>query len=1048
MRARIHYTIFVVAVLLFFTVKVNAQRYHFENYTTENGLTHSAVLSISQLKNGEIWLGTNDGGINIYNGTEFKTLNKSSGLIDDVVYDLYVDETESVYICTNNGLCKYDNGAIDSIPFGDSLVPDRIFQMYQDRHGRKLLATAKGLAQLVNDTIYHYPTENQILNNASCISINEDANGNLWVSTLGSSAFKISSNNEVQSYSDGNNWKYNFSTFHPEEGVVWFLAHKGLFELKDGFISEKKLKVFGNKSPYFHSCIRDKNGTIWLGTKKGLVRIENGREKLFTTKNGLANDEVWKIFEDIEENIWITTKQNGVSKFSSELFELTNVDFGLPDNYVQTIFVDSKGNEWIGTKQGSVFLNRDTSFTLDHGSSKSHKICDIKEDNGNVYFVSHAGMQCFNQNGISDYRMDSDSLFTAYCLVIDENGPLLGGILGLGRIRNEKIILSNDEFNFPNTTVHTILKDTEDTYWFGTDEGLLQYKDSTLTKYGKKFGIANNKVRSIIQGPEGNIWVGSSDGIFYIRKENIRHFTVEEGLSSNTVYSMIFDREGSLWVGHQKGIDKLLINDSKIDSIRHYNSGRGFMANTCNNNAIALSANGNILIGTDQGVLKYNKEFDQFNNFETLTTITDIKLFSQPTDWSMYCDSLNKKGLPINPTLSFTENYFTFDFIGISHINSEAIKYKYRLEGFDEEWILAKNKRSAVYSNLPFGSYNFQVVSSNDEGIWNKEPVKFSFTITPPFWRTWWFYSLCALAALFVAISYYQIRTSNIKIRKRNEKIKRQNAIIEEKNVEILDSITYAKRIQEAILPSDIMLNELPDSFVYYKPKDIVSGDFYWMKKVDEILLIAAVDCTGHGVPGGFVSMVGHSGLNRAVSEYQLKRPGAILEKLSELVTETFDDGTEKGIKDGMDVAICSINRESLVLNFSGANNPLYLIRKSTNPLIDIHGESVPAKVLGNLHEIKGNRRPVGSSELKEEFTNHEIQLEQGDRVYIFSDGFPDQFGGTKGKKLMYKPFKKILSSYEDTPMREQSELLNNEFESWRGTIEQIDDICIIGFQV
>ena len=210
MGARIHFTIFVVAIFLFFTLKVNAQRYHFENYTTENGLTNSAVLSIAQLKNGEIWLGTNDGGINIYNGTEFKTLNKSNGLIDDVVYDLYVDETESVYICTNNGLCKYDNGAIDSIPFGDSLVPDRIFQMYQDRHGQKLLATAKGLAQLVNDTIYHYPTENQILNNASCISINEDADGNLWVSTLGSSAFKISSNNEVQSYSDGNNWKYNF----------------------------------------------------------------------------------------------------------------------------------------------------------------------------------------------------------------------------------------------------------------------------------------------------------------------------------------------------------------------------------------------------------------------------------------------------------------------------------------------------------------------------------------------------------------------------------------------------------------------------------------------------------------------------------------------------------------------------------------------------------------------------------------------------------------------------------------------------------------------
>ena len=1053
MCARHYNILFVTALLLFSVSKAHSQRYNFQNYTTENGLANTAVLAITQLKNGEIWLGTNDGGINIYNGSEFKELNKSNGLADNVVYDLFIDSTDAIYISTNNGVSLYKKGQLDSIPNGDTLVHTRVFQSFIDSKGNHWLATARGLAQLRSGKIYHYPTQSEKLNNASCINITEDTEHNIWISTLGNDVFKLAGNGEVTSYAYGNETRYTFSTFHPEKGTVWFLSYKGLFVLQDETLTKKEFDSFKvYSSTYFQACLKDRKGTIWLGTSRGLLRVSNGHEKLFTEQNGLTNNDVWKIFEDREENIWITTKLNGVSKFNSELFELINTDFGLPDNYVQSVFVDSEGNNWAGTKNGIYCANDDTSFMLvrEPNSRSANNIHDINEDSkGNMYFMSQSGLLRYYNGELKRYNIRSnDSIFKGYCVLIDNDEPLLGGILGLGRVKNDIIELVNDEFHFPNTPVHVIFKDNDGAYWFGTDEGLLKFENNSLTHIGKEHGVSDNKVRTIIKDSAGNLWIGSSDGIHIYKDGQFMHLTEKDGLTSNTIYSMVFDPQGALWVGHQNGVDKLNIIDFSIDSVRYYSAGRGFMANTCNNNAIAISKSGKVLVGTDHGILQYNKGFDHINEFETITEITDIKLFSQPTDWGKYCDSLDRKGFPVNPVLSFRENYFTFDFIGVSHKNPAAVKYKYRLQGFDQNWIEGIRKRNAVYSNLPFGSYNFQVASSNDEGIWNKIPVEFSFTITPPFWRTWWFYSLCALAALFVIVSYYQIRISNIKIKRRNDKINRQNNIIEEKNREIVDSINYAKRIQDAILPSNLIKNELPDSFVYFRPKDIVSGDFYWLKKVDGILLVAAVDCTGHGVPGGFVSMVGHSGLNRAVSEYRLKQPAAILDKLSELVTDTFDDGTKKGVKDGMDVAICSIDKNNLILNYSGANNPLYLIRKSDKPILSVDGKPIATKALDNLSEIKGNRRPVGFSDSKTDFTNHQIQLEKEDRVYIFTDGFPDQFGGQKGKKLMYKPFKQMLLSMETTPMDKQSDLLNTEFETWCGQLEQIDDICIIGFQV
>lgn len=284
------------------------------------------------------------------------------------------------------------------------------------------------------------------------------------------------------------------------------------------------------------------------------------------------------------------------------------------------------------------------------------------------------------------------------------------------------------------------------------------------------------------------------------------------------------------------------------------------------------------------------------------------------------------------------------------------------------------------------------------------------------------------LVLVFLAFSIFIF----LKVRKSRNLISSQKSDLEIKNKEIEDSISYAKRIQTAILPSSKIVKQyLKDSFIYYLPKDIVAGDFYWMETVGGKTLFAAADCTGHGVPGAMVSVICNSCLNKSVLEFNLTDPGEILDKTRELVLKEFEKSEEE-INDGMDIAICSLEekKETYELKFSGAYNPLWLIRN------------------GVITDVKGNRQPIGKSEKKENFKTEIFQLSKGDSFYIFSDGYVDQFGGEKGKKYKSAQFKKFLLTINDNPMEMQKELIAQNFDQWRGNYEQIDDVCVIGVKV
>jgi serine phosphatase RsbU (regulator of sigma subunit) len=283
--------------------------------------------------------------------------------------------------------------------------------------------------------------------------------------------------------------------------------------------------------------------------------------------------------------------------------------------------------------------------------------------------------------------------------------------------------------------------------------------------------------------------------------------------------------------------------------------------------------------------------------------------------------------------------------------------------------------------------------------------------------------------AVFILRSYNQKK-------KINSQLEEVNALIQEKNKSITDSINYAKRIQKAILPSPKAVRHLlPDSFVFLKPKDIVSGDFYWIDKTPGgKVLFTAVDCTGHGVPGAMVSVVGHNNLNRCLKEFHLEQPAQILDKLNDLVKETFENSDDE-VKDGMDMALCSYDPTTHVLEYAGANNPLLVFRIGA-----AEGEVVL--------ELKADKQPIGNYSFRKAFTNHRLQLQKGDCIYIFSDGYADQFGGEKGKKFKYKKLQSLLLSVRHEPMEKQEQILLDTFEVWRSQLEQVDDVLVIGLRV
>ncbi|MDB4533683.1 tetratricopeptide repeat protein [Vicingaceae bacterium] len=310
---------------------------------------------------------------------------------------------------------------------------------------------------------------------------------------------------------------------------------------------------------------------------------------------------------------------------------------------------------------------------------------------------------------------------------------------------------------------------------------------------------------------------------------------------------------------------------------------------------------------------------------------------------------------------------------------------------------------------------------------------------------------IALLVVVYVVYSLNEKKKTNRLLNSKNEEITVQHSIIEEKNKDITDSINYAQRIQDAILPVEGLLKSHFESFIFYRPKDIVSGDFYWIKEVDNKIFFSVVDCTGHGVPGAFMSIIGANSLNKIVEDLKIYSTGEILDELNQLVNKSLGMGNVStdevaSIRDGMDICICSIDKLTNTLEYSGANNSLYLLRDKEN-IIEVE-ETIMDNEGTLFYEIKPDKMAIGGGGNKSKYKTHQFSLKKNDALYLFSDGYADQFGGPKGKKFMYKSFKKMFLSIHHKDMDTQLSYIDNTMKDWKMDNKQLDDICVMGVKI
>jgi len=781
------------------------------------------------------------------------------------------------------------------------------------------------------------------------------------------------------------------------------------------------------------------------------------------------------ISKDNHKCIWVSSSTKGIFLYDIKSQYFKNLKIESPDfpNLNIGNLIEYNNAVYLTTNKGLLKyeIYNDTLYSLEdkinYGNNSNSSI------NGSLELNQKQEKLYVGNNNFVEYDLKNDTgelltTLNGYGLTmeIDNNNKLWLSVLLEGfykfNFKNKKLKKINSLPFSPKKSVINEIKSYNNRLYIASGTSGLFVKDSVSLNFNK---ISINGIENItgidIQSKD-SIWISSLDsGILCIDPNGkvIDRYKVEITESSlkpskynpykiptNSVSKLKLDKNNNIWCTSSFGIIHIKPKQKKVFI---YDESHGLD----NKNLLSTSKEFYInnkdefLFAIDNHIYKWNP--DDFKIDSTKPKIYFRNIFISNNQKNEHINIHNNiyKKINNNIYINHEKNTITFEYNAIHYRSINKIQYAYRLNGIENEWKIS-NERSINYSRLAPGTYTFEVKAANSDGVWCK-PISFTFTITPPFWITWWFISICIGMLLLLIYLLITIRTKQLKSRQlqlqqtvkertkelaiKHEESENNRLLAEEKNKEIIDSINYAKRLQDSILPYEANINQMfPEAFILFRPKDIVSGDFYWFKQLKDRAIIAAVDCTGHGVPGAFMSFIGANGLNAATDEKQLSDTSEILNHLNESVHKALNKEKNQGyIRDGMDLTICSFNLKNHSLQFSGAKNSIYQIRNE------------------ELIQHSGDEFAIGSfSPGTKNYKSQNITLEKGDTIYLFSDGYPDQFGGIKGKKFMYKQFKQKLIEFSNLSMKDQKTKLEQTMDAWMGFHEQIDDILVIGIKI
>ncbi|MBN2611952.1 MAG: SpoIIE family protein phosphatase [Bacteroidales bacterium] len=1082
----------VFIVLFFGAGTMDAQKLPFKNYTIKDGLLSDAINDIVQDNKGYIWFATQNG-ISKFDGYRFENYGIADGLPSKDIHYIFCDSKGNIWCSAyGSGIAKYNGRRFQSFSVSDGLIDKYINFIFEDGNGQIWAASESGISCLTGNNIKSYSKENGLTeNHITCHYISSDGtiflgstggynvlkpgasgaviagkglreeiitditggqNGSVWFATQGNGIFVLDGNSVLpaaidRKYGDivlcinpgidGNLWCGTY-----EQGAFVYNVHTGHTK-----------QIAETNGLTITDIFIDKSLRTWLITHgEGIFIVEKERIRRITTTNNLAGNTVATNEVDLEGNVWFGTL-SGVSKYGKVPFEIYTEDFGLPHKEIMAVFSDRNGRIWTGSYNGPAILPPGGEHFIPLNMNSLYKtVFSIYQDKSdNIWLGTYLGITGFKDN---HFRIFRDSIWNkggeaenfAYDFVEDNIGGLwIAHNNGISKFSGEVFYNYSMDDGLPDNTVKALAYDRQGNLWIATLNGLAIYDGNEFEVITTSDGLSYNICQDLCIDMNGKIWVATDNGLNKVTWQgplkDITTYTTADGLYSNAITFVTADINNNLWIGLEKGFNRMNLNSGKIT---YYGEQEGFTPLECYERAVSVDKDQNVWIGTGNGVVKYISDYDTISVYKPRTYIKKIKLYNDSTDIAGYADGLDSiTGLPVNLVLPYNKNNLEFEYVGIHFAIPQKNRYKYMLKGYDEKWSEPTVKTiTEPYRKIPHGSYTFMLLAANSDDEWIDEPVTFGFIIKPPFWKTPWAYASGIIITLFVLYSIIKLRERKLqqdkrvlaqKVKERTIEIEKQRDHIEQQNKEITSSIMYAQRIQNAVLPNIELINKLlPDHFILFKPRDIVSGDFYWVTEKENKVILVAADCTGHGVPGAFMSMLGVSLLNEIVNNQSAISACEILNLLRGNVKKTLSQkGRHDETKDGMDLVLCIFDFNKYQVQFAGAYNPLWIIRND------------------ELMVFKGDKMPIGIYVGKENpFTCNDIPLQKNDMIYMFSDGYADQFGGPDEKKFKSGALKDLLLEINKKPLHEQKEILESAHLEWKGDVQQIDDIMVIGVRV
>jgi ligand-binding sensor domain-containing protein/serine phosphatase RsbU (regulator of sigma subunit) len=1037
---------------ILFSAGLRAQTFSFRNFGAETDIPSGFVYTINQSDNGFLWLGTGNG-ITRFDGFNFFDVPYPDSNVVRIATASLKDKNGRIWFGFNDGSVYYSNGNhLEVAPVNNTRSISALLQgpddlIYVIPQGKAVFS----IDPIKPGAIHKYSfSDDQVVFSAA---FNKD--GDLLIGTQNNilrCSLKIDTVSVIEVIGD-----FNYSSvtaIHATaDSPVYIIGTKedGLFHMRisdDKYELKPLLDLTELEFINIQSITEDSEGYLWISTfGSGIIRLKFSEDfetiesfLHYRTETGLTANDVTMVFQDFEGNYWVTFYGEGISMLESYAFGYYQPGSNSISNNI--IFITGFDARYmLGTPSGfhlfDAVAGKSVSFTDLAKATGSNVSSYFLDDEKNLW-IGTGGNGLFVMNNSGKTRLffrsgDSGADFIRDVIVKGQHVWLAttNGVIVLGRRSGKEVIRFDINNGLPHNSISKLMAGRDGNIYIGTESTRLSSVDNQFgITHGEAImqGSTVNKVLSFSQDGNGAIWTATSgNGIFKTQNDSVVSFTRAEDLMSNFCYSILSDSENDIWIGHEKGFSRY---SQQTGIMKVY--GTGFArGGVCTPNGLYESPDKKIFIGTSEGLIIYDKLKENRKSIPPFTNINNI--------------SINDELHPYRPLIMLPynkRNLVRVSFSGINFSSPDKVFYSTYLENYDDEWSRMSTAREVSY-NLGDGKYKFNLISVSEGGLSQERPVTFDIIIKPPIWRTWWFImaSVVLIAGIVILIIRERDKSQNAvqaylekELEIRTSVVMKQKGEIELQNIAITDSINYAKRIQSSILPDITKLKEsFKDAFILFHPRDIVSGDFYWFDKLeDDKFVLVCADSTGHGVPGALMSMIGSTLLQDIVSRKKISRPSEVLKLLDKQIFKTLNQNVELGVSnDGMDMVVCEFNIKTRHIRFASAMRPVIIV---------LGGES---------YYIKGNRSSVGGESVIEKYyDDQEYYLGEGDTVYLFSDGLPDQFGGPDGKKLKIARLKKIIEQVSGLSMDDQKDMMSKYFFDWKGTLDQVDDVLIMGVKV